>query len=266
MSTDQHTGHPNADVIQLRAVDAGTEVRLDEADPPGPSYVDLSTGDAKRRPIVPEHWRTRENAKRHVQLAAARHGHRAAYHGVRSPGYFAKSLGFAVYGVYVVIRRLVAWWHIPGQSRLEWQAAADGLLNDHLRLHKQGKETRKQRGTILALCLALAAAAVLAMVVWAPWWAWALAAAALFVMFALAGRPQGKTITTRAELPADVQPPDRDVITRALGSIGIAGISQALRNGERLNFPSARPRGRPRLAVRGRSPVRRHRYPGDRAA
>ena len=47
------------------------------------------------------------------------------------------------------------------------------------------------------------------MVAFAPWWAWALAAVILFVLFALAGRPQGKTITTKAELPAQVQPPDR---------------------------------------------------------
>ncbi len=225
-------------VVPLRAVDAQTEVRLDEATPPGPSYVDLTGGDAKRRPLIPEHWASREAAKRHVQLAAARHGHRAAYHSLRSPAYLAKALGFAILGVLSVIGCLIMWWHIPGTAQLERQAAADGLLNDHLRLHAAGKKTRKERGTILALSLAGLIVAVLVMVAFAPWWAWALAALAAFVAFALAGRPQGKTITTRAELPADVQPPDRDVITRALGSIGIAGISQALRNGERLNFPS----------------------------
>ena len=91
-------------VVPLRAVDAQTEVRLDEAKPPGPSYVDLSGGDAKRRPIIPDHWSSWENARRHVTLMAARHGHRAAYHCVRSPAYFAKALGFAVWGVVVVIR------------------------------------------------------------------------------------------------------------------------------------------------------------------
>ena len=222
----------------LRAVDAETEVRLDEAEPPGPSYVDLSTGDAKRRPIIPAHWASREAARRHVSLAAARHGHRAAYHGVRSPRYAVRAAGFAIWGVVVVIGRLITWWHIPGTGKLERQAAEAGLLNEHLRIHAAAKGTRKARGTILALCLAGLAIGVLVMAVYAPWWAWALAAAAAFVAFALAGRPQGTTITTKAELPADVQPPDRDVITRALASIGIAGISQALRNGERLNFPS----------------------------
>jgi len=225
-------------VVPLRAAGAATEVRLDEDRAPGPSYVDLTGGDAQRRAIIPEHWASWENAKRHLMLMAVRHGHRTAYHGVRSPAYFAKALGFAVWGVIVVIRRALAWWHIPGTAQLERQAAADGLLNEHLRLHKAAKETRKARGLILALCLAGLILVAAAMAAFAPWWAWALAAAGLFVAFALAGRPQGKTITTKAELPAQVQPPDRDVITRALASIGIAGISQALRSGERLNFPS----------------------------
>ncbi len=225
-------------VVSLRAVDVGTEVRLDEDKPAGASYVDLTGGEAQRRPLIPEHWRTWENAKRHVSLAAARHGHRAAYHGLRSPSYFAKAAGFAVWGVIVTSKRLISWRHIPGTTRLEWEAAANGLLNEHLRLHKAGKETRRARGTILALCLAGLAAAVAAMVVFAPWWAWALAAVALFVAFALAGRPQGKTITTKAELPAQVQPPDRDVIVRALGAVGIAEINKAIAAGSFPPFPS----------------------------
>ena len=238
MSTEPLDGHRDGRVVPLRAVEAQTEVRLDEDQAPGPSYVDLTGGEAKRRPIIPAHWRTWQDAKRHLWLMAARHGHRAAYHSVRSPAYFAKAAGFAVWGVIVVIGRLIAWWHIPGTTALEYQAAAQGLLNDHLRLHKQGRDTRKARGTILALALAGLIVVAVVTVVFAPWWVWALAAVALFVMFALAGRPNGKTITTRAVIPSEVQPPTPDVITRALGSLGIPGINQALRNGERLNFPS----------------------------
>jgi S-DNA-T family DNA segregation ATPase FtsK/SpoIIIE len=76
------------------------------------------------------------------------------------------------------------------------------------------------------------------MVVFAPWWAWTLAAIALFVAFALAGRPQGATITTRAELPAQVQPPTQDVIIRALGSIGVAEINKAIAAGAFPPLPS----------------------------
>jgi S-DNA-T family DNA segregation ATPase FtsK/SpoIIIE len=224
--------------VPLRAVDTQTEVRLDEAKAAAPSYVDLTSGEAQRKPIIPEHWRDREARRQHVKLALARHGHRAAYHGVRSPSYFARALGFAIWGVIITIKRLISWWHIPGTTKLEWEAAANGLLNEHLRLHKQGKETRRARGTILALCLAGLAAAVVAMVAFAPWWGWAIAVAAMFAALALAGRPQGKTITTRAELPAQVQPPDRDVIVRALGSLGIAEINRAIAAGMFPPFPS----------------------------
>ena len=234
MMTSEPADPSGGRIVPLRAVDAQTEVRLDEDNTAAPSYVDLTSGGPQRRPIIPEHWRTWDNARRHIALAAARHGHRAAYHGVRSPAYFVKALGFAIWGVIVTARRLITWWHIPGTTRLEWQAAADGLLNDHLRLHRQGRETRRARGTILALCLAALAAAAAAMAAYASPWAWALLAAGLFVAFALAGRPAGKTITTRAELPAQVQPPTQDVIIRALGSIGIAEINKAIKD---LAFP-----------------------------
>ncbi len=77
MSTDQHTDQPGAEVVPLRAAEVPTEVQLDEDRTQRPSYVDLSRGEAHRRPIIPEHWRSLENAKRHVAA-----GRRAA----RAPG------------------------------------------------------------------------------------------------------------------------------------------------------------------------------------
>jgi S-DNA-T family DNA segregation ATPase FtsK/SpoIIIE len=237
MQPDEQPGQEPGKVLQLRAVDAQTEIRVDE-DAQTASYVDLTGGDAQRRPVIPEHWRTWDNARRHIALAAGLHAHRAAYHGVRSPAYFARASGFALWGVVVTARNLISWWHIPGTTKLEWEAAASGLLNEHLRLHKQGRETRRARGTILALCLAGLTAAAVAMAAYAPWWGWALAAVTLFAAFALAGRPQGKTITTRAQLPAQVQPPDRDVIFRALGSLGIAQVNRALADGSMPPLPA----------------------------
>lgn len=230
----------NGKVVPLRAVDAGTEVRLDEGQAAAAAYVDLTSGERQRRPLIPQHWSSWDNAKRHAALRAGWYAYWTAYHALRSPSYFARAVAFAVWGVAVTGKRLISWWHIPGTGQLERQAAADGLIHDHLRLHKQARETRKARGTILALCLAGLAAAAAAMAVFAPWWAWALAAVALFALFALAGRPSGKTITTRADLPATVQPPTQEVVTRALGALGISGISQAIAKGEfsGRNFPS----------------------------
>ena len=102
---------------QLQAVEAGTEVQLDEGRVPGPAYVDITRGEAQRRAIIPAHWRTREAAKRHLQLAAARHGHRAAYHGVRSPGYAALATGYAVRGVFTVSAAILSLVAHPRHDR-----------------------------------------------------------------------------------------------------------------------------------------------------
>ncbi len=53
MTTTQVPPESGAEVI--RAIEAGTETRLHEGQPPGPAYVDLADGRAKRKPIVPPH-------------------------------------------------------------------------------------------------------------------------------------------------------------------------------------------------------------------
>ena len=90
-------------------------------------------------------------------MRAAWYGYWSAYHSLRSPAYFARAARVRRLGrVHRPAPALIAWWHIPGTGALEREAAANGLLNDHLRIHKAAKETRKARGTILALCLAVA--------------------------------------------------------------------------------------------------------------
>ena len=172
--------------------------------------------------------------------AAIRHGHAAAYHGVRSPGYLTLTLAGRVVGLFRTLGRIIAWWHVPDLYQLEHQAAADGLLTDHLRIHKQGRETRTARGIdpgclrrrsrrprwpagqpVRALvgvgrCSALVAVPVLAR----------------------HGRPAGKPIVAAGGPAGRGAGADQDVITRALGALGIAGINRWLRDGRALVFPS----------------------------
>jgi DNA segregation ATPase FtsK/SpoIIIE, S-DNA-T family len=236
VTSETTTGHRDAEVVPLRAHDAGTEARTAEA--AGPAYADLSDGRAQRKPIIPGRWQTRERAREHVKLAAARHGHAAAYHGVRVPAYVVLTAWWALVGAVRTFVLLLAWWHVPNLAKLERQAAADGLLSDHLRIHKAGKETRTARGLILAACAVVVIAALVTLVQWAPLWAWVLLAAVVVPLLARAGRPAGKPIVTAVTLPATVQPPSQDVITRALGSLGTAGIDRWLRDGHALSFPA----------------------------
>jgi hypothetical protein len=79
--------------------------------------------------------------------------------------------------------------------------------------------------------------AALAILASAPLWAWVAVAAATGPLLARAGRPAHKPIVTAATLPGTVQAPSQDVITRALGSLGMAGIDRWLRDGRELVFP-----------------------------
>ena len=249
MSTEPTDGEHNAEVVPLRAADAGTETRVAEA--AGPAYTDLTDGRAARKPVIPAHWRTREAAREHVKLAATRHGHAAAYHGVRAPWYLFMTSWWALVGIGRMMAALLAWWHVPDMHRLERQAAADGLLSDHLRIHKAAREVRTTRGLILAGCVLVVLVAALVILSRAPVWAWILLGAVALPLLARAGRPAGKPIVTAATLPATVQAPDQDVITRALGSLGIAGDRPVAARRPAARVPLPGPGGRPRLAGRG---------------
>jgi DNA segregation ATPase FtsK/SpoIIIE, S-DNA-T family len=235
MSTDHIDGERNAEVVPLRAKDAGTDTRVTEA--PGPAYTDLSDGRAQRKAIIPAHWRTWAAAREHVKLASGAAAYHTAWHGVRVPMYLVLTLWWALVGIGRTVSLLLAWWHVPDLARLERQAAADGLLSDHLRIHKAGKDTRTARGYILLGC-AVVVVAALVILAEAPVWAWILLGVVALPLLARTGRPAHKPIVTSATLPATVQAPDQDVITRALGSLGIAGIDRWLRDGRALVFPS----------------------------
>ncbi len=239
------TAPQGADPQVLRAAEAPTEVQLADTHPPGPAYVDVSDGRPARKPVIPGHLREGDGLagvargiRRHLHHKSIEHGHAGAYHAVRSPRYITLTIAWAVVGVFRVLGRILAWWHATDLYQLEHQAAADGLLTDHLRIHKQGRETRTARGIMLAACAVLAAAAVLAMVTFAPTWAWILLGLMAVPVLARHGRPAGKPIVQPAVLPAAIQAPSQDVITRALASIGIASLDRWIRDGHPLTFPS----------------------------
>jgi S-DNA-T family DNA segregation ATPase FtsK/SpoIIIE len=241
MSAPPVPDHEN--VVSLPALDAGTEVRLDQS--PAAAYVDVSDGRAHRKPIVPPHLRDGDGlgglsrgVRTHLHHRGVQHGHAAAYHAVRSPKYATLTVAWAVVGLFRVLGRVLKWWHATDLYRLEHQAAADGLLTDHLRIHRQGRDTRTARGIMLAISAFVLLVGCLVIARFAPSWTWILLAVAAVPVLARHGRPAGKPIVQSAQLPAAVQPPSQDVITRALGSLGIAGIDRWLRDGRELVFPA----------------------------
>ena len=238
MTAEPTEGDPNAKVVPLRAAEAPTETSLGETEPP--AYADTTGADAGARlPILPEPWR-RENIRGTLAQAGGLYWHRTRYHGLRSPVYLAQLAFFTARGVHRITLRLLTWWHWTDGWLLESMAVAAGRAGHHeaMRAHTEGKKTRGSRGRIVGTSAVAAAVAVLAMARWAPWWGWALAGLAVVIPLARAGKPHGKPLIRAATVAPQYQPPTPEVITRALGSLNLAGINQALKDDGKINFVS----------------------------
>ncbi len=252
-----------ADGQVLRAAEVPTEVQLADTHPPGPAYVDVSDGASARKPVIPAHLRDggglyglARGIRRQFHRRAIRHGHAAAYHGIRSPRYLTLTLAWAIVGLFRTLGRIIAWWHATDLYQLEHQAAADGLLTEHLRIHKRAGRPAPRGGTILrGVRRARGGRGLLASrtctgrcgprSAWSRCRSWPGTAARA-----------GKAIVTSADLPAAVQaPPGRHhPSARQPGHRGDRPVA-ARRPPARV--PVAGPRGRPRVAGRGRPAVRR---------
>jgi hypothetical protein len=64
--------------------------------------------------------------QRTSELAAARHGHAAAYHGVRLPAYLVLTAWGALVGIVRTIGHLLAWRYVPDLHKLERQPPRTG--------------------------------------------------------------------------------------------------------------------------------------------
>jgi len=208
---DENREH-TAEVVPLRAEDAGTETRFGQT--AGPAYLDTSgTGDARRHPIVPEHLR-RDRIRQTAAEAAGLHWHKARYHGFRSPAYLVKTLAYAVRGGFRLTGQLLAWANWADGWVLESLAVAAGRSGHHdaMNAHTQGRKTRATRWQIIGV-----------------------AAVAVLVRH---GAPDGQPIIRAAIVPTAYQPPTPEVITRALGSLGIGAINAVIKDGPGIGFVS----------------------------
>jgi S-DNA-T family DNA segregation ATPase FtsK/SpoIIIE len=235
---DDEDREHTAEVVPLRAEDAGTETAFGQAT--GSAYLDTSgTGDAKRHPIIPEHLR-RDRIRQTISEAAGLHWHKARYHGFRSPLYTAKTLVYAVRGLFRLTGQLVAWANWADGWVLESLAVAAGRSGHHdaMNAHMQGRKTRATRWQIIAVSAVAAVGALLAMIRWLPWWGWAAFIVAAIVVLVRHGAPDGQPIIRAAIVPTAYQPPTPEVITRALGSLGIAAINAVIKDGPGIGFVS----------------------------
>jgi S-DNA-T family DNA segregation ATPase FtsK/SpoIIIE len=112
--------------------------------------------------------------------------------------------------------------------------------------HTQRTKTTGNRWKITAAAAAVVLVLMLVLARFAPWWGWLLVALGLVVVFARHGQRQaGKPIVHSAVVPSQYEKLTQDIIVRALGSLGLAGIDKVLREGRDIVFVTPVQRDRP---------------------
>ncbi len=217
--------------------DSGAEIIELRPSAPAPQPDRPAARLAERRPVIPAPLR-RGNLPGTVAYAGGLASHHARYHGLRLPAYLVLYVWHALRGVFILTGRLITWWHVPELHVLASLAVAAGRSGHHdaLNAHREGKKTRAARGRIIAVVAVLTVAVVAAGLIWLPWWAWALAGLVLVLVLARHGRPEGKPVIRSAVVAPQYQVPTPEIITRALGALGIAGINDALRTGAGIGY------------------------------
>jgi S-DNA-T family DNA segregation ATPase FtsK/SpoIIIE len=192
-----------------------------------------------RKPVLPEWLQNRENFTNHARRVRGHAWHSSRFHGIRSPIYLSVMLFWAVVGIAVLFVRWCRWWLFPVPLEVWKDAIADGHKAWH-RAHAVHKDTTLTRAwisisVIVVLGIPLGVAIYLGLI---PWWVWPLVALPAVPILAKAGRPEGARITTAARIPSQYEKLTQDVVTRALGSLGLSGIDKWLREGNEIVFTS----------------------------
>lgn len=193
----------------------------------------------KRRPIVPAWARSRDDAAAGTRFLARHGAHVAAYHVTRSPKYVARLVGRAPVGVLrLVIGVFAFWWDREG-APLRRDAVERRDLDGYMKLTKERNARVRVRGIVVgAVCVALIALSVALLVV-GPRWSQLVALVAVVAALGVLGTPPDRrvldTVVNTTGAPVRLT---ADIVSKALTSLGIAGITQAAKAGPAVTFPA----------------------------
>lgn len=192
----------------------------------------------ERRAVIAPWLRSRQDVLDGARLLAGLAWHWTGFHLIRTPIYAVKLIARSPVGLWVGFGRARRWIYDAESRTLATNLVRQSEADSYLRMI-DARDARVHRRINLAIVTALlAAAAALALYLWAPAWAyWALGVIAVGLPGWM-GSPVDKPITGRA---VSVDRPTRltsDVVIRALGSLGIAEINKALAKGPGITFPA----------------------------
>ena len=191
------------------------------------------------RPVLPV-WLTDADTRRAAARWAWRRAvHTVAFHAVRIPLYCARLAGQSPRGLARTVGALTRWAIDAESAGLRRESAWRNEPREHMALLRARKETVRTRlATVALVMLALPMAAAVLWVA-APGWLTVAVFGGTVGLLGRAGRRQDRPVIGPAVVTAAPPRLTSDVVVRALGSLGVAGINQALgKGGHGITFPA----------------------------
>lgn len=248
IDADLVTDHDSADTDTTNGAVNGDETTVHErvmVDPPNlfvnPSF-DIRMRDAvnsRRRPVIAPWLRSRTAFLQTAKWSADHAAHVSAYHAVRLPLYAGTLALRSPAGALKALGSAGTWVFDREAAPLRKQAVRNGDADLYLKLARE-RQGRVRGRVWLALFVTVAlVAGVLVLWGFGPWWAQWLAIAAVVGGLGWIGTPSDQRIAGRAVVTSKAAKLTSDVVVRALASLGIAQINQAVaKGGSGITFPA----------------------------
>jgi S-DNA-T family DNA segregation ATPase FtsK/SpoIIIE len=220
------TGTAQVDADAAAVGESGVLVDSPQAQRPArPGLVGLRA--AQRRPIVPAWARSRRALGEVCRWAAGFAAHTSGYHLARSPVYAGRLVARAPRGSARVLAGWLRWlFDLEGEPVRQGVVRAQDA-DAYLKLARQRDRRVRWRASVSALLLAALGLAGMVLIVAPPLARWA-ALLAMVAAFGVAGRPADRPLLERAVVVPKAPRLASEMVVRALGVLGLAGINQAL--------------------------------------
>lgn len=196
----------------------------------------VSRAGVVRKPVIAPWLRSAEHRRAAARWAWMAATHHTAFHAARLPLYSYRSLKYSPRGLFRLARGLYQWCLDAEGHPLRLDSVDKRDAASYLRLSKQRKERARLRLAVVgAVMAAVLIGTAYADARW-PGTKWAAAAAAV-VLLGYFGRRLDRPYLDEPVLSqpgaARLTP---DVVVRALASLGLAGVNQAIARGEAITF------------------------------
>ena len=209
----------------------GEIVRVDRPDTDQRDWLsDLETRTRERRPIVPAWAKSRTELRATAAWVGAHYAHVAGYHAARAPLYAGRVSARAPRGLFRVVGGFVRWTFDWEGEPVRLAAVQKADPEAYLKLSRQRDSRVRLRIAVAIGTVALTVAALIVVLAAPSPVHWAVFAAVIAVLGAI-GAPADRPLIDRAVVAAQVEKLTSDIVVRALGSLNIAAINQAIAKG-----------------------------------